>query len=320
MKIVHYARGMSESSCRGTINELKVFSRLAGEVSSPPFLLQPYVEDELWAWRSAGEYLHIVTELCTGGDLSCYQYRLSDLTLSLICAEVILGLDHLHRLGIVHHDIKPQNILVNGHGHCVISDYGGAQFLDASQRIHRKTQRNMAVMTIPFAAPEVLSENDSVYKTYDRAVDYWALGATLVSLIMDDDYLPGTQDIAMIMFRLRRIEKKMKALSVSEKLQHFIMALLDQSPSRRPKYPEVAELPFLHDINWEEVQSLHCPPFDYVKEVGVLAHGFSIPTARVHETRAPVDFLHRLRHEQLSLVVDDSYDVAAHRTALEADL
>ncbi|KAI0827426.1 kinase-like protein [Trametes gibbosa] len=320
MKIVHYARGMSDTSCRGTINELKVLSKLAEDGSPSPFLLQPYVGDELWAWRSAGEYLHIVTELCTGGDLSCYQYRLNDYTLSLICAEVILGLHHLHTLGIVHHDIKPQNILVNGAGHCVISDYGGAQFLDESQRIHRKTRRNMAVMTVPFAAPELLSENDSAYPTYDHGVDYWALGATLVSLIMDDEYLPGTHDVAMITFRLRRIEKKMAAFYVSETLQHFIMTLLDQSPSRRPKYPEVTSLPFLLDVNWEAVNTLRCPPFDYVKEVGVLAHGFAIPTARVHETQAPVDLLRRLRHEQLSLVVDESYDVEAHRAALEAEL
>lgn len=89
MKVVHYAQGMSEVSCRGTINELKVLRRLALEIHPSPFLLQPFVCDELWAWRSAGQYLHIVTELCTGGDLSCYQYRLTDYNLALISAEVV---------------------------------------------------------------------------------------------------------------------------------------------------------------------------------------------------------------------------------------
>ncbi|KAI0672338.1 kinase-like protein [Trametes maxima] len=312
MKIVHYSRGMSETSCRGVVNELKVLCRLAEDLRPAPYLLQPYAGDELWAWRSPGGYLHVVTELCTGGDLSCYQYRLSDETLALVCAEVIVGLHYLHELGIVHHDLKPQNVLVNAAGHCVIGDYGGAQFLDHRGRIERGP-RGMAVMTIPFAAPELLSEGDT---TYGPEVDYWALGTTLVSLIMDDEFLPGARDSSTLWVRLRRVENKMRQLGVSEKLHGFIMALLDESPSTRPSYHTIGELPFLFDTDWDAVQKQRCPPFRIVREIGALAHGFSIPVARVHETRAPVDLLERMRQEQLSLVVDASYDVEAHKTLI----
>ena len=97
----------------------------------------------------------------------------------------ILGLNHLHKLGIVHHDLKPQNILVTSEGHCVISDFGGAQFLDRDKLITREPHGANAVMTVPFAAPELLCDEDSE-TTHTQAVDYWSLGTTLVSLLMDD--------------------------------------------------------------------------------------------------------------------------------------
>ncbi|CDO78236.1 hypothetical protein BN946_scf184681.g1 [Trametes cinnabarina] len=320
MKVVHFARGMSESACRGMINELKVLSRLAAESSPHPFLLQPYVCDDLWAWRSSRGYLHVLTELCTGGDLSCYKGQLSEHTLALVCAEVVLGLKHLHDLDLVHHDIKPPNILVNAHGHCVISDYGGVQFLESHRQIWRKEHGvGQAVMTIPFAAPELLYE-DGAFPTYNQAVDYWSLGATLVSLIMDDEMLPGSQDTSLLTFRVRRIENKMRRLDKSPEFISFVMSLLEQSPTRRLGWPDIQDHVFLRAIDWQAVQELRCPPFNYVKEIGALAHGYPVPDARVHNTRAPVDFLVRLRQEQLSLVLDDSFDVEAHKASMTSPM
>ena len=57
-----------------------------------------------------------------------------------------------------------------------------------------------------------------------------------------------------------------------------------------------------------------------VRELGALAHGYSVPTARVHKTRHPADFLEMLRHERLSLTVDDSYDAEAHLAAVTYEL
>ncbi|KAI0372463.1 kinase-like protein [Pilatotrama ljubarskyi] len=319
MKVVHYSRGLSEGCCRGTINELKVLRRLAEEPSPAPFLLQPYLGNDLWAWRSKGEYLHIMTEVCMGGDLSFYEGRLSEDMLALVSAEVILGLNHLHRLGIVHHDIKPQNVLVNAAGHCVISDYGGAQFLDRWKRIAR-VPGSVPILTLPFAAPELVSDNDTAYPTYDRAIDYWSLGATLVSLLMDHALLPDARDMTLHTFRLRRIEKKMQDCEISEKLQGFVIALLEETPSRRPMYPDVCKVPFLRELDWEAVKDQRCPPFTVVKHLGVLAHGFQIDAPPLYETRIPVDFVQRLRQEQLSLVVDNSYDVKAHDAAITSVL
>ena len=98
----------------------------------------------------------------------------------------MLGLNHLHELGIVHHDIKPHNILVTATGHCLVADYGGARFM-GEDRVLTIDSETVPIMTVAYAAPELLMPVvDGEVVRYDERVDYWSLAATVVSLIMDD--------------------------------------------------------------------------------------------------------------------------------------
>lgn len=89
MKIVGIRKRMPESCCRGLINELRVLSRLGSESQCSPFLLRPYLSRSHWAWTSSSRYLHILTEVCTGGDLFGYKNMLGFNSLTLVCAELV---------------------------------------------------------------------------------------------------------------------------------------------------------------------------------------------------------------------------------------
>lgn len=91
----------------------------------------------------------------------------------------VTAIEQLHLLGVVHHDIKPENILVDADGHCVLTDFGGSKFLSETGKI-KPHPSGRAVATLPYAAPEIL---DEVVTEYDESVDWWSLGATILTLL-----------------------------------------------------------------------------------------------------------------------------------------
>ena len=63
------------------------------------------------------KYIYMVLEYCNGGDLINYQAKLNNKVFTLdkattVLAEVIIGLEHLHKEGYLHRDIKSQNVLI----------------------------------------------------------------------------------------------------------------------------------------------------------------------------------------------------------------
>ncbi|KAJ6631308.1 kinase-like domain-containing protein [Mycena sp. CBHHK59/15] len=95
------------------------------------------------------------------------------------------GLVHLHRLGIIHKDIKPENILISAAGHCVIADYGACEISLNSTEYGLDVRKapGECIETPGFTAPETQYYGLGGFTTFDERVDYWSLGMTMYSLI-----------------------------------------------------------------------------------------------------------------------------------------
>jgi serine/threonine protein kinase len=100
----------------------------------------------------------------------------------------------LHRQGVIHRDIKPDNILVDSHGHLVIADLGLAKVFaldwpdviypyNPTGTFHSLSQApymtNELCGTAPYMAPEIILGGG-----YGFAVDFWALGITLYEMLV----------------------------------------------------------------------------------------------------------------------------------------
>lgn len=73
------------------------------------------------------EKLFLVMDYCPGGDLSEYiqlEKRFNEDKTKLYAAEVLLGLEELHRQGVIFRDLKPDNIVLDADGHVMLTDFG----------------------------------------------------------------------------------------------------------------------------------------------------------------------------------------------------
>ncbi|XP_056323335.1 G protein-coupled receptor kinase 5 [Danio aesculapii] len=120
--------------------------------------------------------LCLVLTVMDGGDLGFHIYKMGNEKLDknriqFYAAEVLCGLDHLHKHSVVYRDLKPENILLDYEGHIRISDLGLAEILPENKLV------NGRVGTAGYMAPEVVAGT-----SYGVSVDWWGLGCLIYEM------------------------------------------------------------------------------------------------------------------------------------------
>lgn len=113
-------------------------------------------------------------EYASGGELFTHlaaERMFSEEVASFYAAELVLALEHLHSLGIIYRDLKPENCLLDMDGHVVLTDFGLSKV-----SVDEKT--NTVCGTVEYMAPEVLMEMH-----YDQTVDWWSLGVLMYDML-----------------------------------------------------------------------------------------------------------------------------------------
>ncbi|KAK3147791.1 hypothetical protein QOZ80_3BG0286740 [Eleusine coracana subsp. coracana] len=101
----------------------------------------------LYARLDAGRYACFLMDYCSGGDLHAVLRRrpggrLPVAAARFYAAEVLLALEYLHALGFVYRDLKPENVLLRGNGHVVLSDFDLALPASVEPAVRRRHVRN----------------------------------------------------------------------------------------------------------------------------------------------------------------------------------
>ncbi|MBP2323965.1 serine/threonine protein kinase [Kibdelosporangium banguiense] len=147
-----------------------------------------------------------------------------------IATQLVSALDAAHRAGVIHRDVKPSNVMVDGNGRVKLTDFGIAQ----STEDPRLTTSGTLIGSPTYMSPERLQGKEAV-----PASDLWALGATLFYAV--EGY--GAYDRQTTAASIQAIMNEVAFLTRCRgPLASLIMGLLNSNPEGRPTAPQVRAL------------------------------------------------------------------------------
>jgi serine/threonine protein kinase len=165
---------------------------------------------------------YLVSKFCESGSAQQFVGHISEDDVINFFKGCAQGLDYLHKRGIVHQDIKPENVLIDEDGNFVITDFG----------ISNQADKENENGTPAYMAPERYGKNhDSNPKS-----DIWSLGASVFELITGD--VPFGDRGGMIQATGEVIPELPKTFK-NKKIRELVSRCLALNPDDRPSADEI---------------------------------------------------------------------------------
>nr|XP_056712214.1 rho-associated protein kinase 2 [Euleptes europaea] len=225
------------------------------------FANSPWVVQLFCAFQD-DRYLYMVMEYMPGGDLVnlMSNYDVPEKWAKFYTAEVVLALNAIHSMGLIHRDVKPDNMLLDKYGHVKLADFGTCMKMDETGMVRCDT----AVGTPDYISPEVLkSQGGDGY--YGRECDWWSVGVFLFEMLVGDtpfyaDSLVGTY--SKIMDHKNSLHFP-DDVEISKHAKDLICAFLTDRDVRlgRNGVEEIKNHPFFKNDqwNWDNIRETAAP-------------------------------------------------------------
>ncbi|XP_007951709.1 G protein-coupled receptor kinase 4 [Orycteropus afer afer] len=207
--------------------------------------------------------LCLVLTMMSGGDLKFHIYNLGNPGFNepravFYAAELCCGLEDLQRERIVYRDLKPDNILLDDHGHIRISDLGLAVEIPEGGTVRGR------VGTVGYMAPEVINNEN-----YTFSPDWWGLGCLIYEMIQGHSPFRKFKEKVNREEVNRRVNQDSERYSekFSEDARSICQMLLTKNPKERlgckgVGAAEVRQHPVFKDINFKRLEAgMLEPPF-----------------------------------------------------------
>jgi serine/threonine-protein kinase len=136
----------------------------------------------------------IVFEYVGGGSLKQLMARRGPAPVATaleLAMQIALGLSFAHQQGLIHRDVKPQNVLMNGDSQAKVTDFGIARSVDVK---HGMTQTGTVLGTSDYIAPE-----QAQGQPVDEHTDVYSLGVVLYEMLLNEVPFPGESFVAVAM-------------------------------------------------------------------------------------------------------------------------
>lgn len=176
-----------------------------------------------------GENRYLIMEYVKGKTLKEViqeKGRLSAPVAVQITIRILSALQHAHQNGIIHRDIKPQNILVHADGHIKVSDFGIARMANSSTL----TRGDSVMGSVHYFSPE-----QAQGKGTDVTSDLYSVGVTLYEMLTGRVPFDGDSPVAIAMQHLHAAPEPIRryAPEVPEAICHVCMKAMEKDPAYR---------------------------------------------------------------------------------------
>ena len=175
-------------------------------------------------------HLNIVMEYCNGGDLGQYinshknkNEKISEELIWLIFIKITLGLASIHKLKILHRDLKTLNIFLSKNLEIKVGDLGVAKILN-----HSGSFAKTLIGTPYYLSPELCEE-----KPYNNKSDIWALGCILYELCTFEHPFTAKSQASLILKILKEHPEPIGG-EFSMELQNLINNIFEKNMEKRP--------------------------------------------------------------------------------------
>lgn len=228
--------------------------------------------------------LYLVMEFLPGGDVMTLLMKrdtLTEVQTQFYIAEAALAIDSIHKMGFIHRDIKPDNLLLDAKGHIKLSDFGLCTGLKKAHRTDfykdlsqakasdfssghtdsrrraegwNKKRRRLAYSTVgtpDYIAPEVFQ-----HKGYTNSCDWWSLGVIMFEMLIG--YPPFCASTPQETYK--KVMNWKDALffphemPISANSRHLIQSFCCAPDSRLSSLDEIRRHPFFHNVDWEHIR------------------------------------------------------------------
>ncbi|KAH0589372.1 hypothetical protein H2248_005130 [Termitomyces sp. 'cryptogamus'] len=191
-----------------------------------------------------GPRVWIVMELAQGGSVLSLMKAsrngcLEEKYVALIVREVLVGLSYLHKVPVIHRDVKAANILVTATGKVVICDFGVAALLATSS-----SKRNTLTGTPHWMAPELLQ----TLPVYDTKADIWSLGIAVYEMIKGSPPHHSLEHIKVMDLIPKAKPPRLGENEAGKDLRDFMAMCLRESPAERLPADELSKSKWIKSI------------------------------------------------------------------------